>query len=153
MSQQLIVKSLNISDRKGIRKMPIAEVELNNHGLVGDSHAGEWHRQVSLLGLESYRRFAEKTGHHLNPGDFAENITTEGVELKDLQIGDRFISEMLELEVTQIGKKCRSGCEIIKQAGDCIMPKEGIFCRVIRGGRLAPGDTFEFVSFIDHQLN
>jgi molybdopterin adenylyltransferase len=144
MSERLIVKSLNISDRKGIKKTPVSEVELDNRGLVGDSHAGDWHRQVSLLGLESYGRFKDKTGHALNPGDFAENITTEGVELMDTKIGDRFVSDALELEVTQIGKKCHFGCEIIKQVGDCIMPKEGIFCRVLKGGTLKSEHIFSY---------
>jgi len=145
MKQVLTVKSLNISEKTGTKKTPVPEIELNELGLVGDSHAGNWHRQVSLLGLESYERFVEKAGRMLAPGDFAENITTEGVELKDAKILDRFVSNAIELEVTQIGKKCHSGCEIIKEAGDCIMPKEGIFCRVIRGGVLKPGHQFDYV--------
>lgn len=144
MNQTLTVKSLNISEKKGVRKTPVPEIELNDLGLVGDSHAGSWHRQVSLLGLESYERFVEQAGRMLDPGDFAENITTEGVELKDTKILDRFVSDAIELEVTQIGKKCHFGCEIIKEAGACIMPKEGIFCRVIRGGVLKPGHTFTY---------
>jgi molybdopterin adenylyltransferase len=145
MSGTLTVRSLNISEKKGTKKTPVPEVELNEFGLVGDSHAGRWHRQVSLLGLESYERFVETAGRMLEPGDFAENITTEGVELKDAKILDRFVSDALELEVTQIGKKCHFGCEIIKEAGACIMPKEGIFCRVIRGGTLKPGHQFDYV--------
>ena len=145
MRDILTVKSLNISEHKGTKKTSVPEVELNPLGLVGDSHAGIWHRQVSLLGLESYRRFVDTVGRMLDPGDFAENITTEGVELKDAKILDRFVSDSLELEVTQIGKKCHFGCEIIKEAGACIMPKEGIFCRVIKGGMLKPGHTFEYV--------
>ncbi len=145
MNQVLTVKSLNISEKKGTKKTPVPEIELDESGLVGDSHAGSWHRQVSLLGLESYERFAETVGHMLDPGDFAENITTEGVELKDVKILDRFVSDALELEVTQIGKKCHFGCEIIKEAGACIMPKEGIFCRVVRGGTLKPGHQFDYV--------
>jgi molybdenum cofactor synthesis domain-containing protein len=145
MSDTLIVKSLNISENKGTKKTPVSEIELNELGLVGDSHAGSWHRQVSLLGMESYGRFVEKAGRMLDPGDFAENITTEGVELKDAKILDRFVSDSIELEVTQIGKKCHFGCEIIKEAGDCIMPKEGIFCRVIKGGTLKPGHEFDYL--------
>ncbi len=144
MKPVLTVKSLNISENKGTKKAPVPEIELNERGLAGDSHAGSWHRQVSLLGLESYARFAEQAGRMLEPGDFAENITTEGLELKDTRILDRFVSDNIELEVTQIGKKCHFGCEIIKEAGACIMPKEGIFCRVIRGGLLRPGDTFTY---------
>ncbi len=145
MNQILTVKSLNISENKGTKKTPVPEIELNDHGLVGDSHAGSWHRQVSLLGLESYVRFIDQVGRMLDPGDFAENITTEGVELKDTKILDRFVSDSMELEVTQIGKKCHFGCEIIKEAGACIMPKEGIFCRVVKGGVLKPGQTFDYV--------
>jgi molybdopterin adenylyltransferase len=145
MSEILTVKSLNISENKGTKKTPVPEIELNNHGLIGDSHAGSWHRQVSLLGLESYVRFIDQVGRMLDPGDFAENITTEGVELKDAKILDRFVSDSLELEVTQIGKKCHFGCEIIKEAGACIMPKEGIFCRVIKGGVLKPEHQFNYV--------
>jgi molybdopterin adenylyltransferase len=145
MGETLTVKSLNISENKGTKKTPVPEIELNGHGLVGDSHAGSWHRQVSLLGLESYVRFIDQVGRMLDPGDFAENITTEGVELKDAKILDRFVSDSLELEVTQIGKKCHFGCEIIKEAGACIMPKEGIFCRVIKGGVLKPEHQFNYV--------
>ncbi len=145
MNQVLTVKSLNISENKGTKKKPVPEIELNELGLVGDSHAGSWHRQVSLLGLESYVRFVETVGRMLDPGDFAENITTEGIELKDTKILDRFVSDSLEMEVTQIGKKCHFGCEIIKEAGACIMPKEGIFCRVIKGGILKPGHQFNYV--------
>jgi len=145
MGEILTVKSLNISEKKGTKKSPVQEVELNEFGLVGDSHAGSWHRQVSLLGLESYERFVETVGRMLDPGDFAENITTAGVELKDAKILDRFVSDSIELEVTQIGKKCHFGCEIFKEAGACIMPKEGIFCRVINGGMLKPGHQFDYV--------
>jgi molybdenum cofactor synthesis domain-containing protein len=145
MNKILTVKSLNISEKKGVKKTPVPEVELNECGLAGDSHAGRWHRQVSLLGMESYERFVKTAGRMLDPGDFAENITTAGVELKETKILDRFVSESVELEVTQIGKKCHFGCEIIKQAGDCIMPKEGIFCRVIKGGVLKPGHQFGYV--------
>lgn len=145
MGEMLTIKSLNISEKKGTKKTPVSEIELNKFGLVGDSHAGSWHRQVSLLGLESYERFIEQVGRMLDPGDFAENMTTEGVELKDAKILDRFVSDSLELEVTQIGKKCHFGCEIIKEAGACIMPKEGIFCRVVRGGTLKPGHQFDYV--------
>lgn len=144
MGQTLTVKSLNISENKGTKKTPVPEIELNERGLIGDSHAGAWHRQVSLLGMESYKRFVDTAGRMLDPGDFAENITTEGVELKDAKILDRLVSDTVELEVTQIGKKCHFGCEIIKDAGSCIMPKEGIFCRVIRGGKLQPGHTFAY---------
>lgn len=144
MSGVLTVKSVNVSRQKGTKKSPVPQVEVNELGLVGDSHAGRWHRQVSLLGLESYQRFAGQVGRMLNPGDFAENMTTEGIELKDAKILDRFVSDTLELEVTQIGKQCHMGCEILKEAGACIMPKEGIFCRVLKGGLLKPGHQFVY---------
>lgn len=144
MTKQLTVESLNISEKKGVKKTPMPQIEMNECGLVGDSHAGSWHRQVSLLGMESYERFLEQTGKELKPGDFAENITTRGVELRDAKILDRFASDTVELEVTQIGKECHFGCEIMKEAGSCIMPKEGIFCRVVQGGTITPGHAFEY---------
>jgi len=134
------IKSLNISEKKGTKKTPQQSIELNETGVKGDAHAGLWHRQVSLLGVESYHKTEEASGTKLKHGDFAENITTEGMALHHTKIFDRFIGEGIELEVTQIGKKCHNGCEIKELTGDCVMPKEGIFCRVIKGGHLKPGD-------------
>jgi molybdenum cofactor synthesis domain-containing protein len=111
-------------------------------GMTGDSHAGNWHRQISLLGTESYRKVAEQSDLHLEHGSFAENITTEGMILHEAKIFDRLEHDEVILEITQIGKKCHKGCEIQKQIGDCVMPLEGIFCRVIRGGTLKKGMTF-----------
>ncbi len=139
------IKSVNTSEKKGTKKMPLKNITLNQLGVYGDAHAGHWHRQVSLLGTESYQKTEEASGTKLNFGDFAENITTEGLALHHTKIFDRFINDTIELEVTQIGKKCHNGCEIKELTGDCVMPKEGIFCRVIKGGELKPGDALEYV--------
>ena len=134
------VLAVCISENKGERKKPVESVVLReNHGIVGDAHAGDWHRQVSLLAQESIDKM-RKLGLDVNAGDFAENITTNGIDLVSLPIGARLqIGETL-LEVTQIGKECHTRCAIFYQAGDCVMPKEGIFVRVITGGTIRPGD-------------
>lgn len=133
--------SLNISTDKGVVKIPVAEVELVlDHGVKGDAHAGKWHRQVSLLAEESIDFMREK-GLELDPGVFAENITTKGIDLVGLPVGTRLVAGETELEVTQIGKKCHKGCAIFQQVGDCIMPREGIFARVTVPGKLRCGDT------------
>ena len=129
-----------ISEKKGERKTPLEAVILReNHGIVGDAHAGDWHRQVSLLAAESIDKM-RKLGLDVNSGDFAENITTSGIELVSLPIGTRLLVGETQLEVTQIGKECHTRCAIYHQAGDCVMPKEGIFARVISGGTVRPGD-------------
>ncbi len=134
-----------ISENKGERKTPVAAAELReNHGIVGDAHAGEWHRQVSLLAQESIDKM-RAMGLDVAAGDFAENITTSGIELVTLPIGTRLqVGETL-MEVTQIGKECHTRCAIYYQAGDCVMPKEGIFARVLNGGMVKPGDGVEIV--------
>jgi len=139
------VQAVCISEKKGERKKPVASVELReNHGIVGDGHAGEWHRQVSLLASESIEKM-RKLGLDVDSGDFAENITTSGIDLVSLPIGSRLqVGETL-LEVTQIGKECHTRCAIYYQAGDCVMPKEGIFARVISGGIVRPGDEIKTV--------
>ena len=130
-----------ISASKGERKTPVAAVELQEeHGIVGDAHAGSWHRQVSLLAKESIDKM-RALGLDVTTGDFAENLTTEGVDLLALPIGTRLSIGEAELEVTQIGKECHTRCAIYYQAGDCVMPKEGIFARVLRGGTVKPGDA------------
>jgi MOSC domain-containing protein YiiM len=110
-------------------------------GLDADAHAGAWHRQVSLLAMESIRKIRDK-GLEVAPGDFAENITTEGVRLWELPVGARLLlgGDVL-LEVTQIGKECHNRCAIFHQVGDCVMPREGIFARVVTGGEVRPGDS------------
>ena len=139
------VVAVCISENKGERKTPVQAVELReNHGIVGDAHAGDWHRQVSLLASESIDKM-RKLGLDVDSGDFAENITTSGIELVSLPIGTRLqVGETL-LEVTQIGKECHTRCAIYYQAGDCVMPKEGIFARVITGGMIKPGDEVQTV--------
>ena len=134
------VVAVCISSSKGERKTPVAAVELREeHGIVGDAHAGPWHRQVSLLARESIDKM-RALGLDVTTGDFAENLTTEGVDLLALPIGTRLSVGAAELEVTQIGKECHTRCAIYHQAGDCVMPKEGIFARVLRGGIVRPGD-------------
>jgi MOSC domain-containing protein YiiM len=130
------VEAVCISEKKGMVKKEVPEIHLEeNWGITGDAHAGIWHRQVSLLAGESIDTVKKKMPH-LKHGVFAENIVTRGLDLMTLAIGDRLvIDEQVELEVTQIGKKCHNdGCAIKKATGDCIMPKEGIFTKVIRGG-------------------
>jgi MOSC domain-containing protein YiiM len=139
--------SINISPKKGMRKKAVDSAVLkDNFGIENDAHAsGKWHRQVSLLATESIKKMTDK-GLDVGPGDFAENITTEGIELPILPIGTKMIiGNDIECEVTQIGKLCHSRCAIYEQAGDCVMPREGIFVKVIRGGTIKTGDTIEIV--------
>ncbi|MBQ9458860.1 MAG: cyclic pyranopterin monophosphate synthase MoaC [Oscillospiraceae bacterium] len=134
------VLAVCVSERKGEKKHPVDEIALRlNHGIVGDAHAGDWHRQVSLLANESVDKMREK-GLALEPGDFAENILTEGITLRTLPVGTRLrVGEAL-LEVTQIGKECHSDCEIKKKVGVCVMPAEGIFAVVKKEGVVRAGD-------------
>lgn len=139
------VISVNISKKKGTVKVPVDKIELKKgHGIIGDAHAGNWHRQVSLLAEESLNKM-KKVLPILKAGDFAENILTDGLVLHKLPVGTRLkIGETL-LEVTQIGKECHKGCEIRKITGDCIMPTEGIFAIVIEEGTIFPGDPIKIV--------
>lgn len=132
------------SKEKGTVKVDIREgLLLEDYGLQNDAHAGKWHRQISLLNIDSINKIKEM-GWELKPGDFAENLTVEGLELFQLPLGTRLkIGENVLLEVTQIGKECHQGCEIRKKVGDCIMPREGIFARVLKGGRVKVGDSIE----------
>lgn len=135
-----------ISENKGERKKPVEVVELlENHGIIGDGHAGDWHRQVSLLASESIDKM-RKLGLDVNAGDFAENITTSGIELVSLPIGTQLEIGETVLEVTQIGKECHTRCAIYYQAGDCVMPKEGIFAKVITGGKIRPDNEVRVIS-------
>lgn len=128
------IVSVNISEEKGMRKRPVDQITLRRgHGIEGDAHAGDHHRQVSLLAMEDIEPLKQKLPG-LKPGDFAENITTRGIELPAIPVGARIRIGDTELEVTQIGKKCHSGCEIMELTGDCVMPRRGIFARVIKGG-------------------
>ena len=144
MSAQVV--AVCISTWKGERKKPVSSVELReNHGIVGDAHAGDWHRQVSLLAMESIEKM-RGMGLDVTCGDFAENITTRGIDLPALPLGARLAVGDTLLEVTQIGKECHTRCAIYHQAGDCVMPKEGVFARVLKEGTISAGDNIEFVT-------
>lgn len=146
------IVAVNISAAKGERKTPVPSVELReNHGIIGDAHAGDWHRQVSLLAMESIHKM-QKMGLAVGAGDFAENITTEGLDLVSLPIGTRLTLGDSLLEVTQIGKECHTRCAIYYQAGDCVMPKEGIFAKVLRGGVVRCGEPATIPSIAAQQL-
>jgi MOSC domain-containing protein YiiM len=146
MSQPVVV-SVNISEQKGTRKHPSqGPVTITMLGMQGDAHAGDWHRQLSLLAQESIDKM-QGHGLVLQPGDFAENITTQGLDLLTLPIGTRLkIGTAVTMEVTQIGKECHLGCEIRKLVGDCVMPREGIFARVIIPGTIQVGDIITVIN-------
>lgn len=146
------VLAVCISKRKGEQKHPVESIELKlNYGITGDAHAGNWHRQVSLLGMESVDRArksltekrltGEKSDFVIKPGDFAENILTEGIVLYELPVGTLMSIGSAVLQVTQIGKECHQGCKIRELTGDCVMPREGIFAKVIREGGIRKGDN------------
>ncbi|MCO5264140.1 MAG: MOSC domain-containing protein, partial [Lentimicrobium sp.] len=139
------IKSVNISEKKGTIKVPVKHIALTLNGVEGDAHAGKWHRQVSLLGTESFRKFEKVAGRPLKYGEFAENITTEGIILYETHPLDRFTIGDAVLEVTQIGKKCHGdSCAIYREVGNCVMPKEGIFCRVLKPGTVKAGDEMTY---------
>ena len=140
------VVSVCISEKKGTKKHPVAEISLRpHHGIVGDAHAGDWHRQVSLLANESVDRM-RKEGLTLAAGDFAENILTEGITLRTLPVGTVLRAGEVRLEVTQIGKECHNDCEIRRMTGMCVMPIDGIFAVVLNEGVIRPGDQIEVES-------
>ena len=142
--QSAVIKAVCISERKGQQKHPVDVVHLRpEHGIDGDAHAGNWHRQVSLLGQESVDRLQEKVSIRLFPGAFAENILCEGLDLYKLPVGTRLRIGTALCEVTQIGKECHADCAIRRQAGDCVMPREGIFVIVLEEGDAKAGDTVE----------
>lgn len=140
------VVSINISTKKGVVKVPVDKAELKiNHGIVGDAHAGNWHRQISMLAEESIQKMKDKGFDHLKFGDFAENITTEGIEVYTLPVGTKLKIGECEVEVTQIGKKCHQGCAIRQTTGDCVMPREGIFVKVLKEGTININDEIEII--------
>lgn len=142
---ELEIISVNISQKKGEIKLPVKSIKLTHEGIPGDAHAGKWHRQVSLLGAESFEKFSSITGKSFKWGEFAENITTKGMVLNEMMPGDLLLNDTILMEITQIGKKCHGGdCAIFRETGDCIMPKEGIFARVIKGGEMKAGDKLVY---------
>ena len=141
------IKAISISKLRGTKKynVPHAWLEINL-GIVSDAHSGNWHRQVSLLAAESINKMIAK-GAKVGPGDFAENITTKGINLSRLVVGTRLkIGKDAEIEITQIGKQCHQRCEIFEQNNDCIMPREGLFAKVIKTGRIKVGQTVEILN-------
>ena len=137
----MLIHAISISKTKGVRKDNVTTAVLRpDHGIVSDAHAGQWHRQVSLLAKESIDKMVQR-GLKVGPGDFAENITTEGIDLPALPIGGRLrLGSDVLVEVTQIGKECHDRCAIYNEAGDCVMPREGIFVKVLTGGTINLGD-------------
>lgn len=137
------IKAICISERRGIAKAEVPEADIQEGwGIAGDAHGGDWHRQVSLLGYAEIQEFRAK-GAEVRFGAFGENLVVEGYDLRTLPVGTRFQAGEAVLELTQIGKECHSHCEIYKKMGDCIMPREGVFTRVIRGGHIKKGDSVE----------
>ncbi|MEI6062091.1 MAG: molybdenum cofactor synthesis domain-containing protein [Bacteroidota bacterium] len=146
MSTPITVVSVNISEKKGTIKVPVSEIELNELGVARDAHAGNWHRQVSLLADESVQRFTHAAGRSIQYGEFAENITTKGLELVNTHPLDLLLIGEVKLEITQIGKECHgTSCAIFKEVGNCVMPKEGIFARVLKNGTVKAGDEVVYV--------
>jgi molybdenum cofactor synthesis domain-containing protein len=136
--------SLNVSELKGTVKRPVEQIAVDRLGVVGDAHAGCWHRQVSLLEQECVARFAVRLGRPIGPGEFGENITFRGLPSREAAPLDRFVFGNVELEITQIGKTCHgTGCAIFQAVGDCVMPSEGLFARVVHGGTIRRGDRGE----------
>lgn len=147
ISQQIV--AVCTSKEKGERKTDVGQAELQeDFGLVGDAHGGDWHRQVSLLAIESIDKM-RAAGLDVGPGDFAENLTTQGVNLYNLPVGTRLrVGDSVLLEMTQIGKECHDRCAIYHQAGDCVMPREGVFAIVVNGGLVKAGDRLEILGAV-----
>ena len=146
MLKKAEVVSVNISAEKGTVKRSVPQIRLDQRGIIGDAHAGVWHRQVSILSQDSIDRFAAEMAIQLCPGDFGENIDLCGIDLSTVAVLDRLRTGEVELEVSQIGKECHGdACAIYQQVGTCIMPTEGLFCRVVQGGTIHPGDRVEYL--------
>lgn len=147
MGKMFSIGSLNVSQAKGTGKSPVDSVSVTLSGIETDAHSGDWHRQISLLDSESIHEFASQSGLAINPGDFGENITTEGIDLRLLVVGS-IITGPGELcfEVTQVGKECHGdNCAIYTEVGKCIMPARGVFCRVVTPGHLHTGDILHLL--------
>ena len=146
MNKESKVLAVCISEKKGTVKHPVDVIELNEKGIILDAHSGDWHRQVSLLSIDSVNKLQSKISFTLKPGAFAENILIDsGIVLYELNIGDKLeVGECL-LEVTQIGKECHATCEIRRITGDCVMPREGIFTKVLKPGKIKAGDIIKVV--------
>ena len=140
------IRAISVSAQKGTPKTNVPEADLKEEfGVVGDAHAGGGHRQVSLLAFESVETLRRR-GVEISPGDFAENLTVEGLDLSALRVGSRLrVGDRAELEVTQQGKRCHGRCAIFERLGDCVMPRDGIFARVRRSGHISAGDIIEVV--------
>ena len=137
------VYAVCISEKKGTQKVNVGKAEfVQDYGIINDAHAGNWHRQISLLALDKIEAFRAK-GIELEYGAFGENLVVEGIDFAKLPIGTTFTCKDVVLELTQIGKKCHNECEIFKKVGDCIMPREGVFARVLHGGVIEEGDILE----------
>ena len=141
------IRAISVSKQKGTQKLNVPEAELRaGFGIVGDAHAGNWDRQISLLEIESIDLMAAK-GAKVSPGDFAENITTKGIDLSELKIGDKLkLGTEVEIKITKFGKQCHGRCIIYDQIGDCIMPRRGVFAKVSREGSIKIGDTIEVMT-------
>ena len=134
-----------ISEEKGVQKRNVGQATfIEDFGIEHDAHAGNWHRQVSLLSYDKIKAFKEK-GAQVKDGDFGENLVVEGIDFSSLPIGTRFICNDVVLELTQVGKECHQHCQIYHAMGDCIMPREGVFTKVIKGGKISSGDILELV--------
>lgn len=140
------VMAVCTSKEKGTLKENVTSADLvKDHGLKGDAHAGNWHRQVSILSYEQIGEF-RKRGAEVEFGAFGENLVVSGYDFKTMPLGTKFTCGDVVMELTQVGKKCHHGCAIFQQMGDCIMPREGVFCRVLSGGVIKVGDTFKIVN-------
>jgi molybdenum cofactor synthesis domain-containing protein len=145
MSNKGTILSVNVSAEKGVIKSPVSQVQMNDLGIIGDAHAGQGPRQVSLLSQEQIDLFAKETGKDIQPGQFAENLTVSGLQFHSIAVLDRFQIGGVQLVVAQLGKRCHGeGCAIYQDVGQCVMPKEGVFCQVIQGGTVKPGDSIEY---------
>ena len=146
MSNNGRVISVNISAQTGTIKKPVTELVIDEKGIIGDAHSGQWHRQVSLLSKEDIYRFSKNIGRKIAPGEFAENITTSDIDLEQVAVLDILRIGQVELQITQIGKECHDEtCAIFQEVGKCIMPKKGIFCTVLKQGKIKAGDTIEYL--------